>query len=196
MTRQCGGVQPDDLALAVHRGEGGAVEALVRMYQDQLFGYALRLLHDRADAQEVTQDAFLRAYHALTRRYTEEQCRSLLLRPWLLRITRNVAYNRRRARRGVQEQSLPEGDGWQVPIAPSEEAGLVQEEAGVRLGLALERLGPGEREVVQLRFVAELPYAEIATIVGAGESAVRGRVFRALRRLRTFMSELEGCHAL
>src|SRR5437868_14440770 len=102
MTDQTGG----SLALAVRGGERGAVELLVRTYQDQLFGYALRLLQDRSDAQEVTQDAFLRAYQALTRRYGEEQCRALALRPWLFRIARNLAYNRRRARRSAQEEPL------------------------------------------------------------------------------------------
>jgi RNA polymerase sigma factor (sigma-70 family) len=82
------------LALAVRHGRDGALERLVRRHQDELFTYAAGLLRDDADAQEVVQDAFLRAHDALVRRYDDDRCRALRLRPWLFRIVRNVALNR------------------------------------------------------------------------------------------------------
>lgn len=183
-----------NLALAVHTGERGAIEALVRAYQDQLFGYALRLLQDRSDAQEVAQDALLRAYHALVRRYDEEQCRSLALRPWLFRITRNLAYNRRRARHPAREEPLPATDGWHTPALRYESPAaqdLVALEECERLERALGRLSRAGRELILLRFVEELPYAEIAVVVGTSEASVRGKVFRALRQLRSILVEME-----
>src|SRR5262245_52757163 len=179
--------------------EQGAVERLVRSYQNQLFGYALRLLRDPSDAQEVTQDAFLRAYDALTARYDASKCRTLALRPWLFRITRNLAYNRRRARRTTREEPFPEADGWHGP-ALRYESGAAQnleaQEERARLERALGQLDQASREVILLRFVEELPYAEIGAVVGTGEAAVRGKVFRALRHLRTMLTEMEAHDAM
>lgn len=187
------------LALAVHQEQHGALERLVRSYQTPLFGYALRLLGDPSDAQEVTQDAFLRAYDALTTRYDERRCRDLALRPWLFRITRNLAYNRRRARRAAQEDPFPDADDWSIP-ALRYESGAAQrietQEERERLERALARLSQASRELIVLRFIEEMPYAEIAAVTGAGESAVRGKVFRALRQLRTILSETEAHDAM
>ena len=70
----------------------------MRVYQDRLFSYALRLTARREDAEEVAQDAFVRAYRALAT-YPAERIRGLALRPWLYRITLNVARNRFRGKK-------------------------------------------------------------------------------------------------
>ncbi|MGA2260411.1 MAG: sigma-70 family RNA polymerase sigma factor [Acidobacteriota bacterium] len=177
----------DNLALAVHRNENGAVERLVKIYQNRLFSYALRLLQDPFDAQEVTQDAFLRACHALTRRYDEKKCGDLVLAPWLFRITRNLAYSRSSKRRSRNEVPLPgKGVGGdEIPSNPDE--GIRElESRGERQALrtALRSLGLEERELVLLRFLEEMSYAEMASIIGGTDASVRGKVFRALRKLR------------
>src|ERR1700716_4130539 len=71
----------------------GHFEQLVRTYQDRLYGFALRLTGSRPDAEESTQDAFVRAYRALER-YPADRRRELRLRPWLYQITLNVVRNR------------------------------------------------------------------------------------------------------
>src|SRR5262252_8133347 len=76
----------------------GPFERLVPEYQDRLFGFALRLTRSREDAEEIAQDAFVRAYRAM-KSYPAERVRSLALRAWLYRITLNVARNHRRRRR-------------------------------------------------------------------------------------------------
>jgi RNA polymerase sigma factor (sigma-70 family) len=178
----------DNLALAVHRNDNGAVECLVTTYQNRLFSYALRLLQDPFDAQEVTQDAFLRACQALTRRYDEKKCADLVLVPWLLRITRNLAYSRSSKRRFRNEVPLPDQCGGREEI-PSNPAGGIRdlESSGERKALrtALRSLGLEERELVLLRFLEEMSYAEMAAIIGGTDASVRGKVFRALRKLRT-----------
>jgi RNA polymerase sigma-70 factor (ECF subfamily) len=187
------------LAVAVHRGERDAVARLVGAYQDALFSYVLGLLRDPTDAQEVTQDAFLRAYRALASQYDEERCRTLNLRPWLLRIGRNLAYNRLRQRRMAATEPLPEPDGYHEPSlrspSPSDGNRATREELA-ELESALARLSRAAREVVQLRFIDGLSYAEIATILGSSESSVRGKVFRALAQLRARLTEREITHAL
>jgi len=184
-----------NLAVAVHRNADGALDCLVRTYQDRLFSYASHLLANSFDAQEVIQDAFLRAHRALTTRYDEAKCAGLVLGPWLYRITRNLAYNRRRTHRSRSEVSLEEsGDGY-APLLrypPEAAQSLEATEQARTLQLALERLNPAERDVILLRFTEEMSYAEIAAIVGASEASVRGKVFRALGKLRSALRKNRG----
>jgi len=183
----------DNLAVAVHRSIDGAIERLVRLYQDALFSYALRLLRDRFDAQEVVQDALLRAIRALTLRYDEERCKDLDLRPWLFRITRNLAYNWRRARRYSAEVPLTEtndspGQSFQSQAAAERMPDDLEQQASMQM--ALDRLSSGVRELILLRFMEEMSYAEIAAVVNSSESSVRGRVFRTLRKLRRALEKI------
>ncbi len=176
---------PENLALAVHANVDGALERLIRDHQDQLYGYALRLLRNSCDAQEVTQDAFVGAYRALALRYDAERCRTLALRPWLFRIVRNLAFNRLRARRAAPEEPLESCTGAGIQSGgpgPGREAeSLFDSEL---LGRALAGMKPSARELIVLRFVEDLPYAEIAGILGTSEASARGKVFRALQQLK------------
>lgn len=193
------GEDDSNLALAIHAGEPEAMACLLRHYGAGLYGYALRLLGDTGDAQEVVQDAFVRAHATLVGRYGAERCRTLALRPWLFRIVRNLALNRRRARHGQAAASLPGPDD-RHPAALRDETPadgrLLRQAERDQLETALARLGATAREAVVLRFVEELAYAEIAVIVGVTEAVVRGRVFRALRRLRATLEEMEADHDL
>jgi len=176
------------LALAVHRREDGAFERLVELHERGLVDYARRLLGHAEDAQEVVQDAFVRAYRALTRQYSEQRVRTLLLRPWLYRITRNLALNKRRGKRRQLEESLsplPEGEaaGSQLP-GTTPVADIEKRQELETLERALRALPEASREIIVLRFIEEMPYAELAVALGTSEAALRGKVFRALRLLR------------
>ncbi len=184
----------DNLALSIHKRTDGAAERLVRCYQDQLYNYAFRLLRNPMDAQEVAQDAFVQAIKALTLRYDEDRCSHLALRPWLFRITRNLAYNRCRKRARIKEEPLGIGSNGDSPVlarAVHPRPGLPFSRENEALDDALERLGPESRELVVLRFIEEMSYADIAAIAGTSEAAVRGKVFRALGKLRAFLSRME-----
>lgn len=188
-----------NLALAVRDDEEGAVETLIRTYQDQIFSYALRLLRNRFDAQEVAQDTFLRGHCALTRLYSEEKCRRLALRPWLFRITHNLVRNRLRSRRGLGQEGLSEAfppDGPMSCHGRNAVQDLISAEERERLERAIGRLNQDYRDVILLRFMEELPYLEIAAVTGVSEAAVRAKVFRALRRLRKLLDESGGEYAL
>lgn len=189
------GKDPNNLAVAVHQGADGAVDRLVMTYQDRLFSYALHLLLDPFDAREVTQDALVKACHALTTRYDAGKCSALQMEPWLFRITRNLAYNRRRARASRKEVSV--ADHGEVQAAGlNHDAEVIRQlesmEEHRTLRLALRRLHPEARDLILLRFLEEMSYAEIASIAGCGEAAVRGKVFRALRKLRAALTESGG----
>jgi RNA polymerase sigma-70 factor, ECF subfamily len=181
-----------NLALDVHRGAAGAVERMVRKYQDGLFGYVSALLRDPSDAQEVAQDAFVRAHRSLTTSYDAARCRTLLLRPWLYRIARNLSMNLLRARRARLETPMEREEYIRTADArQGRESGSAERRtmAVVALQEASESLGLPDRELLELRFVEGLSFAEIAGILGATESSARGRVFRAVRRLRRAMTE-------
>ncbi|MFA6958066.1 MAG: RNA polymerase sigma factor [Thermoanaerobaculia bacterium] len=190
----------DILALAVHRREDGAFELLVGQFEQQLFNYVYRLIQNVHDAQEVVQDTFLRAHKALTRQYDEPKCAALLVRPWLYRIARNLAMNKRRGLRAKIEQPLPpeEHVGFKPAVRPPTLLCSIEtREELERLDRALATLPVEARELVFLRFIEEMSYADIAKTTGLGEAVLRGKVFRSLRQLRdTLASTEERSHAM
>jgi RNA polymerase sigma-70 factor (ECF subfamily) len=174
-----------ELALAIHRCESGAFECLVERYQDALFNFALRLLRNEFDAEEVVQDTVLRAHRALLSRYDEQKLSSLALRPWLFRIARNLAFNRQRSRR---RHPLLSGDDFKN-VAESRTVPALNGRSEL-LERALACLDVPDLELLELRFFQELPYREIAAVLGGTDSALRGRIYRALRTLRTRLERL------
>lgn len=188
------------LALAVHRRDEGAFERLVEQFESQLFNYVYRLIQNVHDAQEVVQDTFLRAHRALTRQYDEGKCSALLVRPWLYRIARNLAMNKRRGVRRLIEQPLPaeEHAGFKPASRPAALLCSIEtREELERLDRALATLPVEARELVFLRFIEEMSYAEIAKTTGLGEAVLRGKVFRSLRQLRdTLAANEETAHAM
>jgi RNA polymerase sigma factor (sigma-70 family) len=177
------------LALAVHDRRAGAFERLVERFERPLFSYVQRLLLDERDAQEVVQDAFLRAHRSLTRSYDRSRCAELAVRPWLFRIARNLALNKLRARsRHDHEIPLePDGNGLDAAVSPGFEAlrRLESRDELRRLDRAISSLPRQSRELVVLRFIEEMSYSEISDTVGGTDASLRGKVFRALKALRT-----------
>jgi len=175
----------ENLALAVHRCEPGAFERLIDRFETPLFGYAESVLQNRFDAQEVVQDALMRAHRALTRQYDEERCETLALRPWLFRTVRNLSLNKRRSKRSKLERPLEEfDDGRMGPFVHLEGSELERKQEVELLRRAVALLPVEARELIVLRFMEEMPYGEIAKTVGSSEAALRGKVFRSLKLLR------------
>jgi len=176
----------ENLALAVHRSEPAAFDRLVERFEAPLFNYAHGILQNQFDAQEVVQDAMLRAHKALTRQYNDAQCETLLLRPWLFRMVRNLCLNKRRTKSRRREQPLEFDDG---RIGPFHAADVERREDAEMLRGAMKRLPVEARELIVLRFMEEMSYAEIAKTVGTTEAALRGKVFRSLKLLREALEE-------
>jgi len=159
----------------------GAFEDLVACHQDALYAFVVSLGRDSGRAEEVVQDAFVRAYRAL-RSYPAERVRELSLRPWLHRIALNVFRNslRRRQPELVLVDELP-------PVAdqgagPEAEA-LRQVEQNRLLG-ALAQLPVGYRSSVVLRYVNDLSYEEIAETLAQPIGTVKSNVHRGVAMLR------------
>jgi RNA polymerase sigma-70 factor (ECF subfamily) len=167
-----------DLIASARQGEPAGWEALVQQHQTAVFRLAYLLLGDADDAQDVAQEAFIRAFGALERFDSTRP-----LRPWLLRITANLARNRRRSLgryvAALQRALRAEPE----PVLVVEQATLQQIDAQ-QLWQAVRRLNPPDQEVVYLRYFLELPEAEMAAALDVAPGTVKSRLHRALKRLR------------
>jgi len=162
-------------------GVDGAFELLVRSYQHRLFAFALGLSGNAADAEEIAQDAFVRAYRAL-RVYDGARIRELRLSAWLHQITLNVLRNqvRRRRLRIVPLESSPEpADRSMEPEAQVERRAQAAELANLVSGLPEHH-----RNAVVLRCVQGMTYSEAAAVLGQPEGTVKANVHRGLLTLR------------
>ena len=162
---------------------------LVAAHQDRLYTIALRLLGDRRDAEEVAQDALVRAYRAM-QNYERDRITALRLRPWLASIAVNLARNRRRRADDRQPPSQLEpmlDAGFDVAtdrrVAPDQRA--ARRETQRELAEALLRLTPAVRAAIVLRHVDGLSVAETAEALGRPEGTIKAQVHRGLRELRT-----------
>ncbi|HET7705093.1 MAG TPA: sigma-70 family RNA polymerase sigma factor [Thermoanaerobaculia bacterium] len=187
----------ENLAVAVHRREPGAFERMIDRFETPLFGYAHGILQNTFDAQEVVQDAMMRAHRALTKQYDEARCAALLLRPWLFKTVRNLSLNRRRSKTRALEQPLESFDDGRIgPFVSPESKDLEKREEADMLRAAMALLPVEARELIVLRFMEEMSYGEIAKTVGGTEAALRGKVFRSLKLLREALEKRGVTHAM
>lgn len=187
----------ESLAVAVHRSEPGAFERLLDRFEGPLYNYAQGILQNAFDAQEVVQDAMMRAHRALTRQYDDARCATLALRPWLFRTVRNLCLNKRRSKRSKLEQPLEEfDDGRMGPFVELEGSDLERKQEVELLRRAIALLPVDARELIVLRFMEEMSYAEIAKTVGSTEAALRGKVFRSLKLLRDALEQKGVAYAM
>ena len=168
-----------ELVAHARRGDPDAFERLVREHQGIAFRTAYLITGSAADAEEAVQDAFVKAYRALSR-FRE----GAPLRPWLLAIVANEARNRRRsaARRARFELHLAE-ERPSAGAAPSPEAALLAGEQRARLLAAIEALGEEQRQAVACRYLLGLSERETAAALGCRPGTVKSRLSRALARL-------------
>jgi len=151
------------------------------------------------DAQEVVQDALLRAHDALTRQYDAARARDLALKPWLFRIARNLCFNKRRGKSGRLNEPLASFDDGRIgPLVPaaSVSANVEKQQEREALERAIEQLPSESRELIVLRFMEDMSYADISRTTGLNEASLRGRVFRSLKLLREALSQPEVTHAM
>jgi RNA polymerase sigma factor (sigma-70 family) len=151
-------------------------------HQDLVFGMALRSTRHRPDAEDLAQEAFVRAYRALAT-YPPERTRDLRLRGWLAAIVGNLA--RDRARRRTPPTVGPEAAA-QVRTddrAEPERVALQREEAA-RWQARLATLPPRYRRAVELRHISQLSYPELAEALGRPVGTVKSDVHRGVSLLR------------
>jgi RNA polymerase sigma-70 factor (ECF subfamily) len=150
---------------------------LVRLHQDRVYATALRLLRDPAEAEDVTQDAFLRAFRSL-----KKFERGRRFSPWVCTIAANLARDRLR-RPFHRLRSLFEPKEEAAPDAPPT-AGLEREDRIAELESRLDRLKPRLREAIVLRYVSGMSVDEVAVALGISTSAAKMRLKRGLEQLQ------------
>jgi RNA polymerase sigma-70 factor, ECF subfamily len=170
----------------------GSFEALVLAHQDRLYTIAHRFLGNGHDAEEVTQDALVRAYRAIGG-YEPDRIRRLQLRPWLATIALNLCRNRvtrSRSARGTLSLDRESLDGGALPEPAADPmagpaAAFDRQEARRRWADLVVQLPPLYRAPVVLRHVDGLSYPELAIALDRPEGTVKAQVHRGLAMLRT-----------
>lgn len=177
---------------AIRRGEGEAFNRLVELYQGRLFGLVLMMVRDPFEAEDVTQDAFVRAF---TRLHLYDENRPFY--PWLATIAVRLSQTwlRQRARVSARETTplRPEIDDRNEGGDPLSE--LITDEGGRRLWRMVAALPSGERTAVFMYYQQEMKTIEIARALGVTRGTVKTLLFRARRKLRQRMGEIEGLGA-
>ncbi|HEV8117275.1 MAG TPA: sigma-70 family RNA polymerase sigma factor [Thermoanaerobaculia bacterium] len=186
-------VHSDALEGALAKDLDGAFERLVLEYQDRLYSFAMRLSGNAADAEEIAQDAFVRAYRAM-KTYPQERIRALSLKAWLYRITLNVARNRMRGKRHAHA-SLDERDSegrarFDPEDDPRSRPDAVLEDGRRRADIAtlVADLPSRYRSALILRYMEGLRLEEVARVLGQPLGTVKSNVHRAVNALREALS--------
>jgi RNA polymerase sigma-70 factor (ECF subfamily) len=184
--------QADEISLVEKAGDGDAVafEVLFTRYQSRIYNYVYRMVGDADEAQDLTQDSFVKAYRALRRG-------DVPLNPsaWLYRIASRTCLDALRRRRLIRWLPF---DGWVRRQARERDAGespeghLVYAEEQARIRQALDRLPPRYRMLLLLREYEGLTYQEIAAVTGDSLNTVKVTLFRARERCRREYLALAG----
>jgi len=161
-----------ELVLKARRGNVEAYNLLVSRWEKRVFNYILRLMGDREDALDLTQDTFFKAYQNLEK--LDDPSR---FAPWLYRIAHNEAYSQLRRNR-------PDTEELQDRAPDAQGRRLLPMETSLAVQSALNRLTPDQREAVVLKVYEGFKFEEIAEILNCPASTVKSRVYTALDALK------------
>ena len=169
-----------EIVLRARRGEGAAWEMLVHLHQEAVFRYAYLMLGDSAEAEDVAQETFVRAFRAFHRFDASRP-----LRPWLVQIARNLARNRWRS----LMRSLRAQERWKDELRMETARGRSEAVdnahlAAAELRKAVRSMRDQDRQVIYLRFFLSLSVEETGMVLALPVGTVKSRLSRALGRLR------------
>lgn len=178
-----GGRDPDqELIARVGRGDAAAIQALVARKLPRMLRLAHRMLGDAAEAEDVAQETFLRAWKQAPT-WTPGAAR---FDTWLHRVALNLCYDRLRRRREVVMAEPPE----QMDLGPPADRGLMARDTGLRVAAAMAELPDRQREAVTLCHYQELTNIEAAALMGVTVDALESLLARGRRALRATLADL------
>lgn len=165
----------------VKKGEKDLFGLLVRRYEGKLYALAWRMLHNRADVEDVVQEAFVKSFRSLAKFRGEARFST-----WIYRIALNVILNRLRKGSRFREADLDleRFESRQSPTRAARQADLKKQ-----VVLAIQALPPRQRAIFHMRYEEERPHAEIAEILGLTEGAVKASYHHAVSKLRETLKE-------
>ena len=180
--------EPTDLDAALvaraQRQERGAFDTLVRRHQRGLWRLVRRYLRNDADASDVTQQAFVRAFRSLDRFRGDASVRT-----WLYRIGINLALNHLRDHAREQPTEIAD-DALTAPAVGV--SALVAAERSARLRAAVAMLPPKQKLVLELRVFDDLPFREVAALADCSENAAKVSFHYAVTKLRESLGSFDG----
>lgn len=168
------------------RGDSNAFAALVKSMQRQVYGLCLRLLRTEAEAAEVAQETFLRAYQNLDR-YDDSRPFDL----WVLTIARNQCLDLLRRRQKVRTEDVDDHSHALPSNEPNLEEGAIIRQERKSLEDAMATLSVDDREVLALYYVQKRTTKEIAEVMDVAPGTIMARLFRAREKLRNKMQAAE-----
>jgi RNA polymerase sigma-70 factor (ECF subfamily) len=168
-------VEDRDLIAKARRGDVEAYNLLVSRWERRVFSYLYRLVSNREDAMDLSQDVFLKAYQNLPKLDDEARFSA-----WLFRIAHNEAFSLLRKRR-------PEADLTE-PRPADLGARLLPIELSLAVESALKRLSDDQREAVLLKVYQGFKFEEMAEVLGCPVSTVKSRLYTALDLLKSTLS--------
>lgn len=166
-------------------GEREGFEYLVGTYKNLAYTVAFKICGNREDAEEVVQDAFMKAFSALSSFRSASKFST-----WLYRIVYNTALTKKSMKR-LNNVELDEADAARFVLDEKREwNGLVQADRKKFINLALAALGEEERVVLTLHYLGEKSLSELAEILDLGKSAIKMRLMRGRKKLETSLKGL------
>lgn len=170
-------------------GDANAFEELVLKYEKTVYNLALRMVGDRDDAFDMTQEAFIKAYGSLSSFRGDSK-----FSVWIYRITTNVCLDFLRSKSRKQQVSLTVSDDddeyaqLDIPDPSSApEQQLMQKISMQSVEEGLKTLPDKQRQILVMRELGGMSYAEIGKALSLEEGTVKSRIFRARKRLCTFL---------
>ncbi len=175
-------MREEDLIFKVAKGDQQALRTLILLYNSRLFSYAYGILQNYEDAEEAVAETFYQIWRS-ARNYRGDSRAST----WIFGVCRNVIRNmlRKNKRHPFMFEIREEDAVVEEEVEPMEVELVVK---------ALDRLPPIHREVLHLAYYEDMPYEEIAKVLGVPLNTVKTRVFNAKKKLLRTIEELKNDH--
>ncbi|MDX2153401.1 MAG: RNA polymerase sigma factor [Bryobacteraceae bacterium] len=171
-------VEDRDLIVKARKGSVDAYNVLVSRWEKRVFNYLLKLVGDREDALDLTQEVFLKAYQNL--RKLEDVSR---FTAWLFRIAHNEAYS-------LLRKVRPDGELPEQSDVRGNTPHLLPAELNLAVERALSALTADQREAVVLKVYQGLKFEEMADVLGCPVSTVKSRLYTALDNLKDVLAPI------
>ena len=164
------------------RGDSKGFNELVRRYQQKVYWIAQRTIGNHEDADDITQEVFVRVHRALKNFRAESGFYT-----WLYRITMNVSLNALRKKRIKQFVRFEEVEGELEDLDHHTDRDLLRDEYTRILRRAIDRLPPKQKMVFQMRYYDELSYETMATILKRSVGGIKANYFFAVKKIQEFV---------
>lgn len=172
-----------ELVLLAQQGNQPSFAKLMERYRDSIYFMVLKMVHNRDDAEDLTQEAFSKAFNSLNN-YSAEYAFST----WLFKIATNNCIDFIRKKRlqttSLDSSTITNEDGESPTIAvpdynPNPEQSIIKEQRAARIREVIEKLSPKYKQLIEMRYFDELSYEEIAAQLDLPLGTVKAQLFRA-----------------